>query len=191
MKKRLVVTVALASVLILVLLVAMVANAQEPYSSDESGEIGEFGLADPPPAGMSVVYMFTGVANHSNPVTRTIATSVHCSNFASTDIQVQLQLFGLNGATADTVAFTIPSNRTRTTSTQDTKIFREDFILNNAIIEQGSGRVLADKDQLICTAQLLDPVNNPPKFMNKLPLFDPFGNPISASRRVYLPLILK
>jgi hypothetical protein len=135
--------------------------------------------------------MFTGVANHSNPISRTIATSIHCSNFGSSDAQAQLQIFSLNGGLADSVAFPIPSNRTRTVSSQDTKIYREDTFLNNAIIEQGSGRVLADKSTLICTAQLLDPVNNPPAFMVKLPLFDSFGNLIKVGRKVYLPVLLK
>lgn len=190
MKKRLVVTVALAAVLILVLLVAMVANAQEPYSSEESGEIGEFGLSDPPPAGMSVLYMFTSAASF-DPITRTIATSVHCTNFGSTAVQAQVQMFRADGGATSQTSTTINPNQTWTVSTRNTAIYREDTNLGTPILEQGSGRILADNPTLICTAQLLDPLNNPPKFMSKLPLFDSFGNPINASRRVYLPLILK
>jgi len=135
--------------------------------------------------------MFTGVANHITPTVRRIATSVHCTNFGSTATQAQIQLFSLGAGTVVTAGVTINSNRTWTFSTQSTVIYREDSTLDSGIIEQGSGRILADQSQLICTAQVLDPTSNPPAFMAKLPLFDSNGNLISAIRRVYLPVILK
>jgi hypothetical protein len=42
-------------------------------------------------------------------------------------------------------------------------------------INQGSGRVLADSSsaKIICTAQVLDPANDPPEYMVNLDLFRP------------------
>ena len=153
MKKKLAVTLALTSMLLLASLLALAAYAQDPTSSDDTGgEIGELGLADPPPAGLSILYMFTGVANHPISTTRQIATSVHCTNFGSAPIN---------------------SNRTWTFSTQNTAIYREDTILSPGILEQGSGRGLADKSQLICTAQVLDPFTNPLAYISELEMFKP------------------
>jgi hypothetical protein len=189
MTKKLMVTLTLS--LILILLVALgMASAQEPPESEEGGELGEFGLADQPPTGFSVLYMFTGVANHPTAATRQIATSVHCTNFGSTSVQAQLQLFSLGGGSTYTAAVTINSNQTWTFSTQNTDIYREDSTLNTPAIEQGSGRVLANNSQLICTAQVLDPSTNPPAFMARLSLFDGSGNPVGGGK-VYLPIILK
>ena len=191
MKKKLAVTLALTSVLLLASLLALTAYAQEPPMIDESGQIGELGLADPPPAGFSVLYMFSGVANHPISSTRRIATSVHCTNFSSTPIQTQIQLFSQMAGAVYSETISINSNETYTWSTQFTVIYRDITNLNTGIIEQGSGRILADNSQLICTAQVLDPIANPPAFMAKLPLFDRDGNLIGTIRRVYLPVILK
>jgi hypothetical protein len=191
MNNKKIVTSLATLVVLLALLLTMVAYAQEPAENGElDGEIGGLGLADPPPSGLSVLYMFTGVANHNTPATRQIATSIHCTNFGSTAVQTELQLFAVGGS-AFTTSVTINSNRTWTFSTQSTAIYREDSFLNTGTVEQGSGRVLADKAQLICTAQVLDPIGNPPTFMAKLPIFDSSGDPIGSIRRIFLPIILK
>ncbi|MCB9079514.1 MAG: hypothetical protein H6631_18075 [Anaerolineaceae bacterium] len=174
MKKKLAVSLSLTLLLLTTLLLTWVANAQEPMSgADGAGGIGELGLADPPSAGLTVQYMFTGVANHPIAATRQIATSVHCTNFGSGNVQAEIQLFSVGGASAYGDTVTINSNRTWTFSTQNTAIYREDSILNTGVLEQGSGRILADSAQLICTAQLLDPISNPPDFIAELEMFKP------------------
>ena len=174
MKKKFAVTLSLTLLLLITLLLALVANAQEPISgADGEGVISTLGLADPPSAGLSVQYIFTGVANHPTAATRQIATSVHCTNFGSTAIQAEIQLFSVGAASAYGDTVTIVANRTWTFSTQNTAIYREDSILNTGILEQGSGRILADKAELICTAQLLDPIGNPPDFIAELEMFKP------------------
>ncbi|MCB0166507.1 MAG: hypothetical protein KDI79_19925 [Anaerolineae bacterium] len=179
-------------VLLLSFLLPIIANAQEPLSgADGEGLIGELGLADPPSAGLTVQYMFTGAANHPTAATRQIATTVHCTNFGSTDIQAEIQFFSVGAVVPYTQTATIVTNRTWTFSTQNTAVFREDTIMNTGILEQGSGRILADDPQLICTAQLLDPIGNPPAFMARLPLFDRYGHRPGTSQKLYLPLILK
>jgi hypothetical protein len=60
-------------------------------------------------------------------------------------------------------------------------------------INQGSGRVLADSSsaEIICTAQVIDPANDPPEYGVKLALYDGSGNPVGRAPKVYLPIILK
>ena len=192
MKKKFAVTLSLTLLLLITLLLALVANAQEPISgADGEGVISTLGLADPPSAGLSVQYIFTGVANHPTAATRQIATSIHCTNFGSTAIQTEIQFFSVGAVVPYTQTATIVVNRTWTFSTQNTAIFREDSILNTGILEQGSGRILANNAELICTAQLVDPIGNPPAFMARLPLFDRYGQPPGTRHKFYLPLILK
>ncbi|MCB9079513.1 MAG: hypothetical protein H6631_18070 [Anaerolineaceae bacterium] len=179
-------------ILLLTFMLPIMVKAQEPISgADGEGTIGELGLADPPSAGLTVQYMFTGVANHPTAATRQIATSVHCTNFGSGAVQAEIQFFSVGAVIPSSQAATIASNQTWTFSTQNTAVFREDSILNTGILEQGSGRILADDPQLICTAQILDPIGNPPAFMARLPLFDRYGNQLGSTLNLYLPLLLK
>jgi hypothetical protein len=161
-------------------------------SEEETGnDISQMGLADPPSAGFSVLYMFTGVAN-DNTGEDQIATAVHCTNFGSTATTVEIQFFQSSGVAALPSAFTdiLSSNESTTYSTQNT-LFTE-IPLNAAIIEQGSGRVLVkEHPQVICTAQLLQPGAITPTFMVRLPIFDSNGNPIGGVRQVFLPIIFK
>ena len=174
MKKKLVVSLALVVVLLFMIALGMAAYAQEPPASEEPGEIGAFGLANPPPAGFSVLYMFTGAANDTaaTGTNRQIATSVHCTNFGSTSIQATLEIFPQSGGTLNSNTLTISSNETETWSTQFTAVYRE-TTLGTGILEQGSGRVLATSPQLICTAQVLDPLTDPPAFISELDMFKP------------------
>jgi hypothetical protein len=69
----------------------------------------------------------------------------------------------------------MPPNRTFTFSTQNTTIYFDDVLLGgspgtNAIF-QGYGVILANNPNVICTAQVLDPLNYPPEFVVQLELF--------------------
>jgi hypothetical protein len=177
--------------LLLGLVLVPVIQAQEPIEGQHnSANIGGLGLSDPAPAGLSTLYMFSGVANDDTG-TDLIATSVLCTNFGSTSVQVELQLFDHNDGNVYTTSTTIASNHTWTASSQNTP-FREDATLNTGLIEQGSGRVLADQAHLICTAQLLNPdQGSGTVFISKLPLYDGNGKPVGKMHLVYLPIILK
>jgi len=181
----------------LVLATVMIAYAQGPEPEEEpetpdlgAQNIGGLGLSDPAPAGFSTLYMFSGVANDNTP-SDLIATSVLCTNFGSSSVQVELQLFDHNDSNVYTTSTTIASNHTWTASSQNTP-FREDATLSTGLIEQGSGRVLADQAHLICTAQLLNPdQGSGTVFISKLPLYDSNGKPVGKIDFVYLPIILK
>ncbi len=191
MKKKLFFTLTLALSLGLILTLAL-AYAQEPTAEpseeETGGDIEEMGLADPPPAGFSVLYMFTGVANNSK-----VATSVLCTNFGSTPTTIGIQFFLPGGGITGLTPYTdiLAANETSTYSTQPT-FFGGGASLDTAVVEQGAGRVLVQgHSQVICTAQLLQPGSNTPTFMVRLPLFDSDGNRVGGLSRVFLPLILK
>ncbi len=137
-----------------------------------------------------LLYVFSGVTDDGaqGGASRKEATAVHCSNFGTTDAQVEVQLYQFDGATVYTGSTTIQVNRTWTFSTQNTLIYSDDVIVGgnpgtNAI-SQGLGRILADQTSIVCTAQVLDPLNNPPQYMANLTLF-------KVPRTIYLPAILK
>ncbi|HEX9926233.1 MAG TPA: hypothetical protein VGD99_26485 [Anaerolineae bacterium] len=181
--------------LVLATVMSVYAQGPEPEEEPETTDVGSqniggLGLSDPAPAGLSTLYMFSGVANDDTDQDL-IATSVLCTNFGSTSVQVELQLFDHNDANVYTASTTIASNHTWTASSQNTP-FREDANLNTGLIEQGSGRVLADQVHLICTTQVLNPDQGAGTvFISKLPLYDSNGQPAGKLARVYLPIILK
>jgi len=180
MKKKLVVTLTLALTMGLILTLAL-AYAQgsdrevgEEEQDVQAEDVGELGLADPPPPGFSVLYMFSGVANDDTDNDK-IATSVHCTNYGSTAASVEVQLFTSGATGVFTVSDTLSPNETGTYSSQGT-IFTE-IPIGTGPIEQGSGRVLATAPSLICTAQLLStsPISPAitPTFVSELELYKP------------------
>lgn len=201
MKMKLSITLILGLTLGLILMLAIV-NAQggsrEGGEEEAEGNISGLGVADPPPSGYSVLYMFTGVANDTTDNDQ-IATAVHCTNYGSNAVTVTVELF-TSGSSGSPAVFASPPdslspNETGTYSSQGT-IFTE-IPIGAGTIEQGSGRVLATASTLICTAQLLNPSPiSPaitPTFMVRLPMFDSAGNPSSGGSldSVYLPIVLK
>lgn len=195
MKKKLNLTLVLSLVLLLALAMAMAVYAQGPGDErpDEDGDVGGLGLADPPPAGFNVLYTFTGVRSNITPPT-TAATSIHCTNHDSTPVPVRVEVFNFNNTVTMTGNFTLTPSRTATFSSQPTALYFDDAVLAPAsAIDQGSGRVLVNgsSTKIICTAQVLDPTNDPPNYGVKLTLYDSTGNPVGSIRKVFLPIILK
>jgi hypothetical protein len=168
-------SISLVVVFALILAVAVYAQGPGDGERDEGGEIGGQGIADPPPAGWTAVYMFTGVVDNT-PGADTVATSVLCTNYGSagTDVRVEFIDFDNNPVISGTT--TIDPNESQTFSTQATAIYWDDVPMTvSDSIDQGSGRVLISNSaaRIICTAQVLDPNNNPPEFMINLDLFRP------------------
>jgi hypothetical protein len=126
---------------------------------------------------LSVLYRFSGVSDdgEQGSANRHEATSVHCTNIGTQDTLVEVQIYQWNGTNVYTGTVNMPANRTFTFSTQNTTIYFEDVVLGGSpgsdAIFQGSGRVLADHPGVICTAQVLDPLNYPPDFVVALDVF--------------------
>jgi hypothetical protein len=154
------------------------------YAEGQAGNSGRVNFAAGiaweqlvPAANLVEVYRFTGVTDdgQQGSSNRKKATSIHCTNVANTNNQVEVQVFQYDGTTVYTGTVTISPNRTFTFSTQATAIYFDDVFLGGGggtgEIYQGTGRILAESKQLICTAQALDPFNNPPLFVVNLDLY--------------------
>jgi len=179
MKKRLVIPLMLV-LLLLALFLTMAGYAQGPGGNEkekeEEGGAGVRGLADPPPAGYTVRYMFTGAADDdplADPDTR--ATVVHCTNHGSSSVNVWVEISDFDKNPTITGTVPLAPSWTATFSSQNTEVYAEDVILSPHTddINQGSGRILVNSSstQIICTAQVVDPTNDPPEYMINLDLF--------------------
>jgi hypothetical protein len=142
-------------------------------------------------------YLFSGVADDGQQggSNRKAATSVHCTNLSLANNQVEVRVYQWNGTTVFTGTVNIPPNRTYTFSTQPTAIYFDDVTIGGfpgtTTIFQGSGRILAQSGDLICTVQVLDPLNMPPTFVTKLTLYYADGVIVGDDRYLYLPIILR
>lgn len=151
--------------------------------------------------GVELLYRFTGVVDDGQQGTpdRLIATSIHCTNVDDTvppePAEVAVQVYQWNGTDVYSGTVTMTANRTFTFSTQGTSIYFDDVILGGApgtqAIFQGSGQIWSSHPNVVCTAQTLDPLNYPPEFMVRLPMFDAAGYPVGDIREVDLPLIAR
>ena len=162
--------------LTLVMALAVYAQGQGDDRSDEDGGIGGLGLADPPPPGFSVLYTFSGAADTQNS-TNTSATSVHCTNAGTANVQVIVEISDFDNSPTISGTLTLVPNRTATFGSHGTALYIEDVTLTATAdnIDQGSGRVSINPSsaKVICTGQVLDPLNNPPEFVINLDLFKP------------------
>jgi len=177
MSKKLMATLILSILPLLALGLVMVAYAQGP-GDDRGGDGGNRGegLADPPPAGFTVLYTFTGAKDTQAGGTNSGATTVHCTNAGAANVQVRVEISDFDNAPTISGTLTIPPSGTRTYSSQNTNLYAEDFTMSTTDnIDQGSGRVLVNSSsaKVICTAQVLDPIGNPPEYVINLDLFKP------------------
>jgi len=131
------------------------------------------GLDEPPPAGSKVLYMFTG-ARSILGASGTAATSIHCSSFATVATTVHVQWFSGGGALQASLQTILNFGESKTFSTRDTEFYAE--ISSSLNLTNGSARVLAEGSaNVICTAQVLDPIGDPPSYIVALPGFGKNG----------------
>ncbi len=142
----------------------------QPVAKVIAQEIGSFGLADPPPTGYQVLYTFTGV-NNDNTASAEIATSVHCTNYGTGNVDVKVEFFDTTAGDTDLAQQTLAPNQTWTFSTQNTSIYNSETNAGSGDIDQGSGRVTAIGTDIICTAQVFDDSSSVPTFMAPLDLY--------------------
>lgn len=148
-------------------------------------------------AALPLRYRFSGAADDGQQggASRAKATAVHCTNLSATNNQVEVQVYQYDGVSVFTGTASIPPNRTYTFTTQATTVYFDDVTLGGfpgtAAIYQGSGRILAQSGELICTAQVLDPLNLPPTFVTQLTLYYADGVMVGDDRYLYLPFIYR
>ena len=128
---------------------------------------------------LKILYQFSGVTDdgEQGSSNRKEATSIHCTNVAAVNTQIEVQLYQWNGTDVFTGTVNMPPNRTFTFSTQNTTIYFDDVLLGGSpgtdAIFQGSGRILTDNDAVVCSAQALDPLNYPPIFVTGIEMYQP------------------
>ena len=168
--------------LALALIFALAAYAQIPGGerepdSPQAPARSPNGLADPPMAGFTPVYIFTGAADNTNAATKSMATVVHCTNYGITSTIVLLELSDFDNIPTITGTVNISPNETRTFASQHVPYYGLDKTFNVVDdINQGAGRISVNKhSDILCEAQVVDPTNNPPSFAIELPLYDRNG----------------
>ena len=185
----------LASLLFLVLVMAAYAQVPGNERKTEGGTEGPVLAALPPiPARFTVLYTsleprIPRLAALIQPRPR---SSLYQYRYSRCPGSGPISDFDNDPTIEGTV--TIPSGGTRTFSSQNTALYSEDFTMTTTDnINQGVGRILANStsSRVICTAQVLDPVGNPPSYVVKLTLFDSPGEIVGSIRHLFLPLILK
>ena len=133
----------------------------------------------PTPSGFKVLFMFSGARDTTTAVTNSAATSVHCTNFdTNKDADIVVEFADFDNNPVVQLNLIITPQRTRTFSTQNTAFYIEDATAAIADdIDQGSVAVLGDRNsrKVICTAVVLDPVNNPPAYVHTLSPYDGRG----------------
>lgn len=160
---------------VLALVLAIAAFSQGPDEETENrtqpAGVRPANLADPPPEGFQTLYIFTGLTNDDTGSDR-IATIFHCTNFAPSINPIEVQLFDVTATDVYTSRVNINSGRTWTFATQNLPIYTVDTIISAELIQSGSGRILAEESDVLCVAQVVDPVNAIPSFMTDVPLID-------------------
>ncbi len=138
---------------------------------------GDAWTALAPAADLSEVFRFSGIADdgQQGSATRKEATSIHCTNISAANNQVEVRVYQWNGTDVFTGTVNMPPNRTFTFSTQNTTIYFDDVLLGGSpgttAVFQGVGVVLAESPQIICSAQVLDPLSYPPIFAVSLEIY--------------------
>jgi len=177
------------------------------YRGSVEGQAGSSGRASfpdgnawavlSPAADLIEVYRFSGVSDdgEQGSANRKEATSIHCTNTSAADNEVEVQVYQWNGTDVFTGTVTMPPNRTFTFSTQNTTIYFDDVILGGVPgtdpVFQGSGQILSESADIICSAQVLDPLNYPPIFATKLTMYHRDGTLVGDDREVFLPVVLR
>ena len=121
-----------------------------------------------------LLYTVVGVTDSPS-----IATSFHCTSTERTGgktIQLGIEVFSWAGLPQNDLAAgegveSVSPGYTVTLSTQDTLVFSDDGLINTGNVLQGSARIIASSKNVLCSAMIVDPVNNPPTSMVMLPVF--------------------
>ena len=121
-----------------------------------------------------LLYTVSGVTD-----TGVLATVFHCTSTerdGGKTIELGIEVFDLFGNRANDVTagegvtFMSPGH-TRTLSTQATVAFGNETDINTGTVAQGSARIIATSKNVLCSAMLVDAVNNAPTSMVMLPVF--------------------
>lgn len=131
--------------------------------------------------GTVILYHLTGVIDVGD-----VATTVHCTNLeAVAAVDLRLVVLDQAGAVScNTTPADLAAGRTWTMSTTATAVFFEDANCGpTGGSVSGSARIVAESSgalDILCTAQLVDGTQNPPRFLEKLELYDGQARPVGS-----------
>jgi len=187
-KSKLVITV----LLLLILSLAgysVIAQSDEPGTSErEQGndqvDILNGSALDPLPdreSTLTPLYYFSGVLNLAGEK----GTAIMCTNLDPLELTViEVNLYDYDALLVDTESIIAGPLRTVTFESTPIAFYIADVIMNSDNVDQGYGLISTDHKNVICTVQIMDAVNNPPIWMESLPVYG------QSSCCSFLPVIL-
>lgn len=200
----LVIAVGLSTIAIGPLAIAQADTVQTAPSPDKATEPLSTHPAKIPQAG-SGDYFFTGARNFlTTDVPNLAATAVTCTNFGPSIQTLYVAIVDYDQTYVISNTLPINPGDTRTFGSQNTAIYGEDALLTGHMplddINQGYGYVDvsdgAHAQEIRCTAQVLDPLGNPPAYIVQLPMYNANLQLIRPTINhphwgIYLPNVLK
>jgi hypothetical protein len=116
------------------------------------------------------------VTNVLNSASRRIGTAIMCTNVdPSLSTHVEVRLYNWDGVLVDAGSMIIEPLNTATFETTWIDFYVADVAMNSGDIIQGYGLILSEHSNLICSAQILDADNNPPLWMESIPVYGRTG----------------
>ena len=85
-----------------------------------------------------------------------VATAFHCTNFSGATENIRLVTRNFNGILLTNFMNAIDHLDTHTFVTHATAAYNNDFLLNTAIVGQGTTAIAATSTNIICTAMTID-----------------------------------
>lgn len=167
---------------------SVVAQAPEPEKSER--EVSETDILNgsaetsnnDPNATLYPLYHFSGVLNNAG----SWGTAIICTNIDPVNSTlIEVRLYQFNGNLIDTATILADHHRSVTFESTSISFYVADSLMHSDPIEQGYGLILTEHKNVICTVQVLDPINNPPAWMETLPVYS------QAECGSFLPFILK
>jgi hypothetical protein len=103
-------------------------------------------------------------------------TAIMCTNVDETEsTEIVVELYDYDGLSMYPGTVTIDPYETATFESTQIEFYSADVFMNAGFIEQGYGRILTQHRNVICTVQVLDPDNNPPTWIENVPVWGHSG----------------
>ncbi len=146
-----------------------------------------------------LLYQFSGVRDDgAKGVGGKSATAITCSNPTADQAAILLELINYSGSPVYSLSFTLGPGITYTASTQPTGLYIEDYFFHSSTsdsgtdaINQGMGRIFSSIPAVFCTATMLDPSGDPPRFVTRLTLHTPGGQIARKAKHLFMPSVLR
>lgn len=120
-------------------------------------------LTSPIPPGTNYLYSVPGVVNGGN-----FGTVFMCTSTSTASQSVTVDVFDQNAMAAGSGSLVVGPGKTVLFATRTTAGLFYDLVVGPVPIQKGSARILSTDKKLMCSASLVDAVDDPPNFMSAL-----------------------